>query len=67
MSVGVDPIAQIAEDIIDLIDRLDEPKLKADGRSLQRALERALAEANKACRDRRLRAEAAPLASSMQD
>ena len=61
MSLRSDPFARMAEDIMDLIETLDAAALKEEGRALQRALERALAEANRICRERRLRAGGEPV------
>lgn len=58
MSDLSDPMARVAEEIIDLIDELDRPSLKEDGQRVQRALERALTEANKVIRERRHRVTA---------
>ena len=54
----MDHFGRLADELTDVIEELDRPEYAADAVALQRALRKAVEEANIACRARRKRREA---------
>ncbi|MCC7268912.1 MAG: hypothetical protein IT546_16440 [Caulobacteraceae bacterium] len=61
----MDYLGRLADDLTEIIEELERPVYLADSEALRRALEKAVAEANRAARTRRKRLEGeAPLAAA---